>query len=222
MARADAFFQVLQPFQGPGRRAFSLNCLAAEQWPLLTETRNVVRIDLDTAETEPRSQAVTLAWRYGTADTLLQDWSVGSAPDEEDYVAAAQVTLETELEEVQAKIAAVVAPNQPSAADLQRLADLTAELANLANWRYWQEVLNPFGDARSIGPATPPISPSACGATGDSSPTAPSRFFYIAASPTRRKPIPACGSGSGIGAWSCARSGRSSSTATRTGANGFR
>ena len=146
MPRADAFFTVKKPFQGPQARASSLNCLAAEQWPLLAEARNVVRIDLDTAETEPRSQAVTLAWRYGTADTLLQDWSVGTAPDEEAYVAAARTTLQTELDEVQARVEAVAASNSPSAADLNRIADLTRELENLAAYRYWQEVSNPFGD----------------------------------------------------------------------------
>ncbi len=146
MPRADAFFTVKTPFQGPRARASSLNCLAAEQWPLLAETRNVVRIDLDTADTEPRSQAVTLAWRYGTEDTLLQDWTIGTAPDEEAYVSTARTTLQTELEELEAKIAAVQPPNSPSTADLNRLADLTRELENLSAYRYWQEVSNPFGD----------------------------------------------------------------------------
>ncbi len=146
MARAQAYFVIRQPFQGAYRRAFSLNCLAAEQWQQLTDVRNVVRVDLDTAETESKSQAVTLAWRYGTDDSLLENWTVRPVPDEEAYVAAARTELQTELEQVQARIAAVVAPAKPRAEDLQREADLTRALEQLDNYRYWQNVLNPFGD----------------------------------------------------------------------------
>jgi len=146
MARADAYWQIRKPFQGPIARAYSLDCLAIEQWEGLAQWRNIERIDIATAETEPRCQAVTLAWSYGNDDCLLSDWSVGEAPDEEAYAQAAQTTLETELAEVEQKIASVVPPASPAAADLQRRADLKREIENLSQYRYWQEVYNPFGD----------------------------------------------------------------------------
>lgn len=147
MARDSARFLIREAFQGPQSRAFAMNLLTAEQWGLLEETRNVVRVDIDPTETEPRTQAVMLGWKYGTGDTRLCDWHVRPSEDEQTYAEAAAITFHAERVKVEARLAAArTAGREPAASDLQRQSELLADEAALGSYRMWYEVHNSFGD----------------------------------------------------------------------------
>lgn len=149
MARSSARFVIKEAFQGPQSRAFAMNLLTAEQWGQLEEARNVVRVDIDPTETEPRTQAIMLGWKYGTGDTRLSDWHVRPREDEQAYANAAAATLRAERLIVEGRIEAAKAakpPRAPAESDLQRLSELLADEASLSSYCMWTEVLNSFGD----------------------------------------------------------------------------
>jgi len=144
MGQLSAGFRIKKPFGAPVTRNYSMNVLTVDQLDALARNLDVVRVDVDTASTQPRTQAVFPAWRYGNSDDLglLEGWHCRPVPDEESAIADVSILLQGELAELQAKAS-------PDADDLARMTELQDMMTELADRRFWSQADNAFGDGRA-------------------------------------------------------------------------
>jgi hypothetical protein len=138
MARGNAEFVIKEAFQAPARRGYSYPLLTADHWADIETNTGVVRVDVDTAATQPTTHAVFPAWRYGLGDLQLEDWHIRATAGESEAVALASETLTDELTTLQEKAS-------PTQDDLDREWELNDMLEKLATYAYWYEQRNAFG-----------------------------------------------------------------------------
>lgn len=138
MARGDARFTILEAFGAPQRRGFSLSLLAAEEWDTLARNTGVVRVDVDTAATQPTTHAIFPQWWYGAGDMRLADWSVRWQDGETEAIDLAKASMEEEL-------AGLVEKDEPTADDQARIWELNDQIARLQTQAFWYEAPNAFG-----------------------------------------------------------------------------
>lgn len=143
MARQHVQFEIRKPFGAPAGAGYSLNVITARQWANIETAVNIVRVDIDPAETEPRTHAVMPAWRYGWNDDLcrLERWHCRPVPGEEEAVEAAGASLRQEL-------ADLLAQSELPEAQQQRVWEIRRDLQMLATNRFWYQAHSPFGDGR--------------------------------------------------------------------------
>lgn len=132
MALADVRVIVKTPFGPPETPAFSMPLVTDSEWDSLAERSNVWRFDVDPKAEEPRIAGVAVDWQYGTDDTRRHDWALVDQAEEAVEVARVRALLDAEAAE--------------SGTDADRRAEIADMVQELAEYAFWQEKRNAFGD----------------------------------------------------------------------------
>lgn len=136
-------FKIKRPFGRPVSRNYSRSIITNKEWGNIQTNLHVARVDVDTAETQPKTHALMPAWKYGNSSTMsyLEGWHNRPVVGEQAAVEDAVTVLQDELDQLNEKAT-------KTAADTARISELERDIVDVRANRYWTQAWNTFGDGR--------------------------------------------------------------------------